>query len=729
VLIAIQNPTGMMPKYAAHLLPDNAASYARNVDVRNGTLKGIRAPAKTEDIENVAGSAKSIFTLDGTRYFTWPVTAHASRAPTIGDINERIYYADTTSGPRVTQRNQMSVNGGAPSLNWRVGVPIPKISSSSVDNMATLPDNLALVARFWYEADGVRYQEQSISLTQIVLGREYSFTLPTRDAAPQGASLSVTITDYFSGFWVNVGTLTDKKVATVVSATQIQLPNGEIVTASAVSDDLQVTSTSVSSIWSASQTPANKTPAAAKPTISIDAQKNGKSEFICYSENSVSVRADQPAKVTLKEGASASVMNAVIEWGGSGSFSKGSSKDTSAYVVTLVNSFEEEGGPSEAVVLTRDFLQQITLQVQIPVDAAEYNGQTRIRVYKSVTGTGNDFFRVYEFSTALTANATYTLVVRPPTAAELGPTLESTTRQPPPKSARGGLTTAFGSVMWWTGNEVWFSETYRGHAYSTDYVVTLPNNVITVRPTAFGVVAWTTAGVHIINGSSPRNLLAVQLPIRQTLVNDSAISIYENMVIFASQDGLVTMRGSDARLEPFLAIMDRDQWGQMYSSRFTSLTLAAHDGYLYGMFASGDGFAIRFEEQGGIFVEHSINAIGAAYFPQTDELLLGTSNGLEKFAAGALLDWVWQSKEFRVGKPVNMGAFQCVGSGVISYIIGIDAGSLSPENMNLSSIGTTHRLPALQKGQHWRVVLASSGSGDSVNSFRLCGVPRELSGA
>jgi hypothetical protein len=161
----------------------------------------------------------------------------------------------------------MSINGGAPSLNWRVGVPVPRITASNVEDMTSLPDGLVLVARFWYEADGTRYQEQALPLTQIVLGKEYSFTLPSRDAAPEGVSRSVAITDYFSGIWVTVGTLTDKKVATVVSAGQIQLPDGEVVSASAVSDDLQVSSISVSTIWNNSNTPANKTPPEAKPTI------------------------------------------------------------------------------------------------------------------------------------------------------------------------------------------------------------------------------------------------------------------------------------------------------------------------------------------------------------------------------------------------------------------------------------------------------------------------------
>lgn len=470
---------------------------------------------------------------------------------------------------------------------------------------------------------------------------------------------------------------------------------------------------------------ADKTPTGAVPTLLIEATVAGSVVFSAYSDGSSFVRADQPVKIMLKED-SPTVLRAVIEWGGNGLIGKTQARETAAYVITLVNVFGEESGPSLPVVVTKDYLQVVTIGYTLDGSISQYVPCTKIRFYKTVAGAGSDYFMTDEI--AFTASpGSFTETLSSNAIASIGPTLESTTRVPPPTDCKGALVTGFGSILLWRANELWPSEMYRGHAFSPDYVVTFPNNIVTVRSTAFGILVWTTAGVYIVNGSNPRALLPVRLPVRQTVVNDLAIAVYENTVIYASPDGLVVIQGSDASLGGFLKIMTRQQWRSRYSARFSSLVLAAHDGYIVGLFSSGDGFLIRMDEDVGDFVEHSITGLGAFYFPQTDQLYIGGPSGIKVYNEGVPLSWQWYSKEFRVGKPVNMGAFEACGYGAMIVVLLGDDVVLATFAITLSTKGTLQRLPTGNKCQHYRLQF-NALAGSILTSFRLCEIPAELAG-
>lgn len=716
---------GMVLKDEPHLIPETASTYARNCDLRTHaatSLKGLGSSDVT-----IPTNVKSLFTINGFQFFTWNEVVFATKAPTINDTYSRVYYADST-GPRVTQSRLALTTGGVPSESWRIGVPVPTLAALTLSDLTSLPDGLSLVFKFFYEEGGIRFQEQTVATTMVTLGREYTFTIPDRDGATGLAGTSVTITDYYNGGWRNVGTTERPQQATVIGPSSIQLvPQGTVISGiSSISADELATNSTLAAAWSA-VAGNDKTPISAIPVIMLQGMVDGKVAITAYSDNSAFLRSDQPVKMSLKEG-TATTMKVLLEWGTGGVFGKDTTRRNEAYVVTFMNSFGEESGPSLPMTTARDYLQRARLQITVPADAGQYKDITKVRCYRTVADAENNYFLCGEQSMTLAAGSTVYFDVPAVSSAVIGQSLESTTRRPPPTDCKGALLSAFGSVILWRENELWVSESYRGHAFSPDYVVTFPNNIITARVTAFGIMVWTTAGVWTVTGASPKNLFPQRIPIRQTVVSEQAIAVYENSVVFASPDGLVTVRGSDATLAPFLEIMTRDQWRDKYAARFSTLTMGAHDGYVVGMFSTGDGFMIRLDEGAGSMIEHGINGNSFFYFPQTDELYVGGSPGITKWATGSQLAWQYQSRVQRTGKPVNFGALRVRGSGTVTVTVIGDGVTIGSYAVSLTDAGVTVRLPTGRKAQFWRINVDGTAGAKLLGNW-LAGIPAELSGA
>ena len=62
--------------------------------------------------------------------------------------------------------------------------------------------------------------------------------------------------------------------------------------------------------------------------------------------------------------------------------------------------------------------------------------------------------------------------------------------------------------------------------------------------------------------------------------------------------------------------------------------LASHDGYLVGLFPTGDGFMFRLDEEAGEFVRISQTGYCGFVLPQTDGLYIGTDYGIVQYASG-----------------------------------------------------------------------------------------------
>lgn len=71
-ILKINAFTGMIPRLPPERLPDGAAEYAKNCDFSYGELRSLKGPGTKF---STTQAVRSLFTPDGTNYFTCPTRA------------------------------------------------------------------------------------------------------------------------------------------------------------------------------------------------------------------------------------------------------------------------------------------------------------------------------------------------------------------------------------------------------------------------------------------------------------------------------------------------------------------------------------------------------------------------------------------------------------------------------------------------------------------------------
>lgn len=204
--------SGLMPRMSPSLLPRENATIAKNCEFAYGELRNTKGNFNLSAFIN---SPKSIYTDDGLRFFSWTDDVNAVRSPLSNDTFNRLYYTTPTDF-RVTSRSAMQTNGGQPSTSYRVGVPRPTLAAELTMSTTRLA-GVSLTATFFYEYGGVKYQEQTITLSTVTQNEKWTFVAP--------ANNNVTITS--NGTTTSTGT--PKMAAPVIRLTAKEAETNNVV--------------------------------------------------------------------------------------------------------------------------------------------------------------------------------------------------------------------------------------------------------------------------------------------------------------------------------------------------------------------------------------------------------------------------------------------------------------------------------------------------------------------
>lgn len=665
-MISIRNFTGEFPRIPGDKLPDGAATFANACDFAHGELRSLPglASALTPALSN---SAVSLWTENGLNFLSWTYEVDAVPGPVIDDQFERLYYStgtDTSAkGLRVTQRSQAVPAGGEPASSWKAGVPKPSnaITAATIA-AAALPDNMQLTWMFFYEANGVKYEERPISPTTIVLGREYQFAAPDINfiaADPYGLRSQPGGADYHEP--------------------------GTVVTD--VADNL-------------SGTPEN-----AIPCVQVIGKLPGSDSqvFMAYSSNSDFAKDNDTngfnGLVVTAALASAGVMNIKFTFGAG-------FKQSRAFVYTAVNLWNEESAPSDAVVLTYDAMQQPRLTLP-SVDFVGYVPITRFRVYGSVSGSSGatDYQLVGEVSTAGAA-IEFTVSTKP----EDWTTLLDTYGHLPPEPTIQCLTLMPGGIMAGiTGRDVVFSEAYKPWAWNPENAIRLKYGTVSACLSGPSLIVTTTAQPYIINGTTPDSML--EQPIQGSIQAGAGLRSIVNcgsFVAYATNDGICTVQNGVADLAMGQRFFTREDWRNQYSGYLSVMRFAYYDGCLIAFGGGMTPFIIRFDEAAGSYTRFStlLGLTAAFILPQTDSLYMVSGTSIRAFGGGSAVSKTWTSKEYREPRPVNFGCLRTYISGSIDITIFADSAIIYTATLTASG---TYRLPGGIKAQRFTIELSGTG--------------------
>lgn len=173
----INNFSGIRPRVPESLLPEGAATFARNCDFAYGELRNTKAGYAVNQMQNVPAS---IYTDDGLTFYTWTSDVNAVRSPIAKDAFRRLYYTGD-GGVKVADRTGTTLNGGPPASSYIVGVPRPTVEPALAVKIIQYTSATATFAfKFHYEYGGVKYQEQDVTPTVVIDGAAYTFIPPAK---------------------------------------------------------------------------------------------------------------------------------------------------------------------------------------------------------------------------------------------------------------------------------------------------------------------------------------------------------------------------------------------------------------------------------------------------------------------------------------------------------------------------------------------------------------------
>jgi hypothetical protein len=217
-----------------------------------------------------------------------------------------------------------------------------------------------------------------------------------------------------------------------------------------------------------------------------------------------------------------------------------------SYVYTYVTEYGEESPPSPATVLTgwSNGTWTISLFQPPPDQMGVTRDIKKIWLYRTVTATAGQttYFFVQELDVT---TATFADTITDDIVVTRNQ-LQSQLWSPPPEGLQGLVVMPNGVLAGWKGNEMWFSEPYRPHAWPPSYVQTTEYPIVGLGVSGNACVAATTGAPYVTSGVTPGTMTATKVQISEPCHSRKSIIGNDSGVYYCSPNGLiqVTQYGS-----------------------------------------------------------------------------------------------------------------------------------------------------------------------------------------
>lgn len=234
-----------------------------------------------------------------------------------------------------------------------------------------------------------------------------------------------------------------------------------------------------------------------------------------------------------------------------------------SYVTTFVSAYGEEGPPSNAIIIESAKLDDTFAIVMAPADANDLGINRNLekrRIYRTITATDGTttFFLVTELPIAtLTYNDNASDL-----AVSSSSELESTNWTGPPDDLEGFVTFTNGIVAGFRGNEIWFCEPYRPHAWPAQYVLVVEYTIVGLGVSSQTLVVCTEGFPHLVTGIAPSSMSVTKLAgLLPCTSRGSIVSVVEG-VYYSSPEGLALV-SSGGIVVATKELIRKDKWREL----------------------------------------------------------------------------------------------------------------------------------------------------------------------
>jgi hypothetical protein len=229
-------------------------------------------------------------------------------------------------------------------------------------------------------------------------------------------------------------------------------------------------------------------------------------------------------------------------------------------------------------------------------------------------------------------------------------------------------------------------------------------------------------------------MTTTKLNVEQAGVSKWSIGVVDGAVLYASNDGLVTLIGASASLAQSQKFFTREVWRQRYAAGLSTMRFAVWDGRLV-VFSSAQAFTpfmIRVDEADGTMTELP-NFTAQCAFTSTlsDQMYYAWGISVYQFNGGTDLAATWQSRERVEARPLNYGIAQALVDG--SWSVQLWAYVKNPvtdqheyqlkHTQALATGQTNFRLPSGYESDRYRIKISGSGR---FRELRVAQTAREL---
>lgn len=708
---------GEVPRIPADKLPDGKAQQAVNCDFAYGELRPNRG---LFEISRLANNAKSIFSLDGLTFFSWPHRAKPWKGPVTNDAFNRCYFLSSTGDLRVARTADTRVDGGEPAVSYKVGVPkVTAAPTATLVPRTSYPEFPHPAWRLYtfYEADGKRYDEKELTnftmvsdLREVhfVVGEASPLTAEPTDVSEtartlQLASITYSYFDYDRNIDVITTTLLQGAEAVVLDSKTVRV--GETVYYNVVTfAPLSGATTTPGNVLSSRlQQAGAQTPTGASLGIRVelyDTERNVPYFSVSAMGGAAASRTEAvPGGLEIslaKNGDDAYSWKLLLNWG---------VIEARAYVVTMVNQYNEESAPSAPVLVQPTYIDGVKLTFAVP-NAVDKVPLYSFRVYRSVSS--GDYLSCTSTPVVLNGATTVSFTDENLTVVSTDAVLESVGWDEPPTGLQGLNLLPNGFFAAFSGDTMYFSEPYRPWAWP--YAMTFPINLIGARAIESSLVVTTTSFPFLVNGVHPDAMTQSQLTASQAGVSDHGMAVVGGTVAYISNDGLAVVKGYEVDLSISQQFWTREVWKQKFGAVLSDLELAYHDGSLVCSSPTGGKmWELRLDTEGGgnlSMWEAPIYANAAYVLPASDQLYLVRTNKLYQYRGGIYLNYDWWSKDYILPTPSLFTAGYINTDGQTTLTVYADGQTWFSQTFYAPAY---FRLPSGNKALKWSMRLQGTG--------------------
>lgn len=400
------------------------------------------------------------------------------------------------------------------------------------------------------------------------------------------------------------------------------------------------------------------------------------------------------------------------------SMTKESQKETRAYVYTYVNTYNEEGPPSPAATITGDPAIPVVVTAKLDSLNFDYAPIKSIRIYRTPTGSEIiDYFYVGEISVLGSSSGTFTFKddVK---ASQLNEPIASREYYPPDPDLVGLMALPNGIMCAWKGNELHFSDAYKPWSWPPSYRKTFKTAIVGGIVSGSGALITTASQPFLISGVSPDSMTETRIKSSNAGVSKWSMADVGGLLLYASNDGIVAVEGTNAVLTYSEQFFTREVWRNLYQNGFSTMRFMVWDGRLviYSSIGAFTPFMIRLDEAKGQMTElPGLTASCDFVSPLSDQSYFITGNQLYQFAGGAELQATWMGGEMEFKYPINFGMAQALveGSWTVEFWASERVNNQDVTRLKYSkplSTGLTDfRLPSGYMSDRWQVKIFGTG--------------------